>query len=56
MHYLFRKILIETILDVNIRGVKIKKFLDSDKIIVTRLSFGYTSFYHLCHAANKIMW
>jgi hypothetical protein len=31
-HYLIREILVEMILDVQVRGVKIKKFLNSDVV------------------------
>jgi hypothetical protein len=33
-HYLIQKLLIETISDVYIRGVKIKKFIDIDVVIM----------------------
>jgi hypothetical protein len=32
MHHLIQKILVETILDVHVRGVKIKKFLYPDVV------------------------
>jgi hypothetical protein len=30
MHYLIQEILVKGILDVHVKGIKIKKFLDSD--------------------------
>jgi hypothetical protein len=40
MHYLILKILVEAVLDVHIRGVKIKKFIDLDVVMMHVLQKG----------------